>query len=225
MEHEQAAATLAAERYLLNELTAAEREAFEEHYFVCKRCAQEVKDLYALGAGARADHRDALRQPAIESVASRQRTRRWERFVSAWTFPRFAVAVPSVVLVAAVVTGWQVIQMRSLTQPREIASLVLHPETRGETAAVSARRLGPYLLLECDLPGSSGSVTWTLTRAPSTEVLHEGRAAAPEAGSSFKLLFPSSSFAPGDYTLNIQPAANNQAMAGARSWTYRFKIK
>ena len=40
MEHEQATATLAAERYILNELTAAEREAFEEHYFVCERCAR-----------------------------------------------------------------------------------------------------------------------------------------------------------------------------------------
>ena len=48
-----ATATLAAERYILNELTAAEREAFEEHYFVCERCAQEVKDLFALGVAVK----------------------------------------------------------------------------------------------------------------------------------------------------------------------------
>ena len=48
MEHHQAAAILASERYVLDELTVAERDAFEEHYFTCAICAQEVKDLSVL---------------------------------------------------------------------------------------------------------------------------------------------------------------------------------
>ena len=35
MDHQQAIATHAAERYLLNELGDADRDAFEEHYFAC----------------------------------------------------------------------------------------------------------------------------------------------------------------------------------------------
>lgn len=220
MEHEEAAATLAAEKYFLDELSAEEREAFEQHYFVCERCAQEVKDLFALGAGAR----EALPGRHVESGEVRRRSGKWERFVSAWTLPRFALAVPCAVLIAAIVTGWQIVRMRELMQPREIASVMLRPETRGETAAVSASQLGPYLLLECDVPGASGDVNWSLSRNQSSKVLHSGRASAPAAGASFKLLFPSSSLDAGDYTLNIQPAASSLTNARTRSWTYKFKI-
>ncbi len=33
---------MATERYLLEEMTEAESEAFEEHYFNCAECAAEV---------------------------------------------------------------------------------------------------------------------------------------------------------------------------------------
>jgi hypothetical protein len=39
MNHADAAATLAVERYLLGEMTDNERPAFEEHYFGCVECA------------------------------------------------------------------------------------------------------------------------------------------------------------------------------------------
>lgn len=220
MEHEQATATLAAERYILNELTAAEREAFEEHYFVCERCAQEVKDLFALGVAAK----EALPVQRAESATlSEKQTSRWRQYFGAWTLPRFALAVPCVLLIAVIMTGWQVVRMRRhLMEPRSIASLVLRPETRGETAAINVQQLGPYLLLECDLPGAEGKVNWALSQ--SAKILHRGEAAPPDAGSSFKLLLPSSSLSPGDYTLNVQSAAGAPENATSRSWTYRFKI-
>lgn len=42
MEHKQALQTKAVERYLLNEMAAAERDSFEEHYFGCRECAAEL---------------------------------------------------------------------------------------------------------------------------------------------------------------------------------------
>jgi hypothetical protein len=51
MEHTEAAGTMAAERYLLDEMEAAERDAFEEHFFNCAECAADVRDE-ALIAGA-----------------------------------------------------------------------------------------------------------------------------------------------------------------------------
>jgi hypothetical protein len=219
MEHEQATATLAAERYILNELTAAEREAFEEHYFVCERCAQEVKDLFALGVAAK----EVLPVRRAESATLKEgQTSRWRHYFGAWTLPRFALAVPCALLIAAIVTGWQIVRMRRLMEPRSIASLVLRPETRGDTAAINLQRLGPYLLLECDLPGAGGKVNWALSQ--STKILHRGEAAVPDAGVSFKLLLPSSSLSPGDYSLNVRSAAGAPANATSRSWTYRFKI-
>ena len=42
MEHDQATQLRAAERYLLGELSDAERKEFEEHFFVCPACEEEV---------------------------------------------------------------------------------------------------------------------------------------------------------------------------------------
>jgi len=43
MSHDQAVSSHAPERYLLGELDAAERDAFEGHYFDCTACFEEIK--------------------------------------------------------------------------------------------------------------------------------------------------------------------------------------
>ena len=43
MDHSQALRLHAAEKYLLGELAPEVREQFEEHYFECEECANDVK--------------------------------------------------------------------------------------------------------------------------------------------------------------------------------------
>ena len=43
IKHDDAVKDLMAERYLLGELNAAEREAYEEHLFSCDACFEQVK--------------------------------------------------------------------------------------------------------------------------------------------------------------------------------------
>ena len=43
MNHDQAVRSHAAERYLLDELEPAERDAFEGHYFDCTDCFDHIK--------------------------------------------------------------------------------------------------------------------------------------------------------------------------------------
>ena len=43
MNHSEAVDRMIAERYLLDELDADERDAFEEHLFDCPECALEVR--------------------------------------------------------------------------------------------------------------------------------------------------------------------------------------
>ncbi len=57
LSHAEATVTLAAERYLLDMLSAGEREAFEEHFFDCPWCADAVR----LGAIFTANLKAALR--------------------------------------------------------------------------------------------------------------------------------------------------------------------
>src|SRR6185437_14720688 len=43
MNHDEASRTMAAERYLLNELSPEARDQFEEHYFDCAECASDLR--------------------------------------------------------------------------------------------------------------------------------------------------------------------------------------
>ncbi len=50
--------SMATERYLLDEMNDAEREAFEEHYFDCAVCAANVLDGASLIVVLRKSRRD-----------------------------------------------------------------------------------------------------------------------------------------------------------------------
>ena len=54
MTHEEAVSTLASERYLLEEMSGPERETFEEHYFSCVECADDVRAGGVMRDGVRA---------------------------------------------------------------------------------------------------------------------------------------------------------------------------
>jgi hypothetical protein len=53
MDHETAIKTQAAERYVLDEFTPEERTDFEDHYFGCMACADDVKAVSILAANAK----------------------------------------------------------------------------------------------------------------------------------------------------------------------------
>src|SRR3954464_13604973 len=53
MNHDEAMKSLAAERYILGELEAAERDAFEDHFFECNICADDGRDEATIADGVR----------------------------------------------------------------------------------------------------------------------------------------------------------------------------
>ena len=53
MNHEDAKKSMATERYTLDEMEPAERDAFEEHFFECSICADDVLDAAKFAAGVR----------------------------------------------------------------------------------------------------------------------------------------------------------------------------
>src|SRR5258705_5950403 len=50
--HQEAVDTLATERYLLDDITGADRQAFEEHFFSCEVCADDLRTASAMLQGA-----------------------------------------------------------------------------------------------------------------------------------------------------------------------------
>ncbi|HXB74555.1 MAG TPA: zf-HC2 domain-containing protein [Candidatus Acidoferrales bacterium] len=205
MKHKEAAATMAAERYVLGELHDTELEQFEEHFFSCPECAEDVRDLSDLTAGAR----ELLQQPR-NAEPPKQRAAApatgWR-----WPWPRLSPsfawggAMAAVTLVA-VTTGYQAAHLSGLVRPQAVASFLLKPAARGEeapAASIQVRKSGSFFILETYLPGFTGDLQWELRRAGSEKVIDQQTAPAPNKNITFKFLLPSS-MAPGEYTLTVR---------------------
>ena len=65
MDHETAVQSKATERYFLGELTGADREGFEEHFFMCPECADDVRAMTVFAANAKAAFREDAKPPAV----------------------------------------------------------------------------------------------------------------------------------------------------------------
>jgi hypothetical protein len=64
MDHETVVQINATERYFLGQLADADRDSFEEHYFTCPECAEDVRALTVFAANARAVFREKAAGPA-----------------------------------------------------------------------------------------------------------------------------------------------------------------
>jgi hypothetical protein len=200
---------LTAERYILGELSAVERDRFEEHYFECPECADAIRILAALREGTRTGL-----CPAPETAVRERKTEgRWLEQLRAWWWqPQGLIAV--VALAVAAVTTWQNIQMQQRLQPQILRSVTLQPASRGAMANVRSGNVSGLILLEADLPGAAGDLTWNIKSADGKQAA-AGTGSAPEPGLSMKILVPARDLPAADYTLEVRSGSG-------REWTFTF---
>jgi len=67
LDHETAVRMNATERYFLSELSGEDREGFEEHFFLCPECAEDVRALTVFAANAKAVFRGNATGPAPQA--------------------------------------------------------------------------------------------------------------------------------------------------------------
>jgi hypothetical protein len=91
MDHSEAVRLQAAEKYVLGTLPKEQHAAYEEHYFDCSACAEEIKATVAFMESARQVVREELPEVvgAKRLVPGAQTTVGW----FAWLRPAFAVPV------------------------------------------------------------------------------------------------------------------------------------
>jgi hypothetical protein len=215
LEHTHAMELMAAEKYVLGELHDDDREQFEEHFFSCADCAQDVRDLSAITHAAK----DLLKPEPSQKRATAGWLPRWI-FPGAGVDPFGRLAWAGALLVLLGVAGFENLELRRGVRPQAVASILVHPESRGEATPVPVQRIGSLLLLEADLPGSSGKLQWDLRKADSKNIIVQDAADSPPAGESFKVILESSFLAPAEYTLTVRPVT----MAPEKTWLFRFKV-
>jgi hypothetical protein len=204
MDHQQAIKMQAAERYLLEELSEEERESFEDHYFTCTECADEVKAAYIFADNAKAVMAD---WPAPAPREERQSFNFWE-----WLRP---VLVPAMAVLLLGVTVYQSVlviprlerQLETATAPRALPSVVARAATRGEPAVVQLSSNDQFVQVILDINTTQPVSSY------SSQVYDESGnlrftipSVVPSGGGSLNLLLPASELKAGPYTIKVGPS-------------------
>jgi hypothetical protein len=155
MDHNEAVRLQAAEKYLLGELPKEQHAAFEEHYFDCSACAEEMKATAAFMESSRQVTREEVPQVIDDKklVPAGRATGGW----FGWLRPAFAVPVfAALLLFIGYQNGVTIPQLRvgSSSQSAEIISSSFHlaGSVRGgdETGTKLQVRPGESFLLNFD---------------------------------------------------------------------------
>jgi hypothetical protein len=201
MTHEQAISTFASERYLLDEMTEPERATFEEHYFSCAACAEDLRSGALMRDGVRAG---MLGHRGKEKVAGRvvpMRPRRswYQSDVIPWA------AAATLAIVAGYQTLVVVPALRPLNEPRALAPVTLRPASRGQVPRIPVGTDSAAITLAVDAgSAATGSDLSYDLRSAAGVVVASGKAQAPPSGTALLLLIPAKTVStPGRYVLSI----------------------
>ena len=157
MDHSDAVRLRAAEKYISGELPEDLRDQFEEHYFDCVECANDLKALAIFATASRMVLEEEVVAKVPPRLPAAERTG-W----FAWLRP--LVAVPAIAALAAVVVFQNTVtipalKQRSATLPVAQAygsSFRLQGTTRGENISTVSIRPNESLALDFDfIPSQS----------------------------------------------------------------------
>lgn len=230
MNHQQAVQNLAVESYLLGEMSPQEREAFEEHYFECSLCGEDVR------AAARfmEDARIILGQPRPGSSRpmmkpEERRTPAW----LAWLKPQFAAPALAALLLLVGFQSLRTIpdlrrQVEAALVPREVTSINLRRAVRGDASVLSVPPGAPVILI-LDFPESPAKGT------PLQFIIESGEGdggkeiqridgAAPEPGRSFNLMIPHLDLPSGPY-LVVAKVTTKSSTQGQELGRFPFRLE
>src|SRR5579862_3648061 len=202
MNHEEAARLSLVEKYLLDELPPELRDEFEEHYFDCQNCADDVRATAAFLDIAKHELKNFPREGS--STAKKP----WLAWV--WT-PAFAVPALAACLLVIVYQN-AVIFPRFRSALAEIRSPEILPTISlvggnsrgGVTPSVTVQNARPFLLVfdipaqdrfssySCVLYSPSGSLAWRL------------QVSAEAAKDTVTIRVPATRETSGSYTLVIE---------------------
>lgn len=210
MNHSEAVKEMAAERYLLNELTPEARDAFEEHMFDCPECALDVRSGAAFIGEAKAQLPDfSVGSPAAKITSMpRKQSKDW----FSWLRPAFAVPVLAALLI---VVGYQNLVMlpalhQATDQPHFVQVAPLVGATRGDThqtiAADAKNGIALPIEVSADLVGDYSSFSFDLTDPKGKAVTGKMQLAGREQGSGegqFSVVLPPGALQNGTYTLVV----------------------
>ena len=220
MTHQEAVDSFATERYLLDEMSDVDRDAFEEHYFSCETCAQDVRTAAAMTQAARGVF---ATDAAPGSNTATVRGRLLQPKKPAWYR---STALPWAVAASlAALATYQAVQpgadVGNQTSPRALHPVTLRPDSRGQEAVVRSASPSDGITLAVEINGAreGAELGFEITN-PAGRAVTTGRAEAPSAGAPLLLWVPASVLSePARYAMSVTDRATGQPLG-----TYRFVL-
>ena len=233
MEHTEAIDTGAAERYALGEMSEAERDQYEEHFFDCPDCADEVRSatLFLENAGALAREGERAKEDIKERVGLRPRAF-WDWKSLFWPMP-LGAAAGLVLLLGGPATYLALVKVPQLQRAHaEAESLQAAPwhflsVSRSEPQVVrvaAAQRLIGLTLTR------SGTRTFPFysceVRDASGRVVESNVVPAPAQGGELQIILPAGKLQPGGHVVAVAGLESASGRPSASDFTlYPFNLE
>ena len=227
MEHAQAIQSKAAERYVLGELPRDLREQYEEHFFTCTECAEELNLAVAFVENSRAAMGSEPMKPQVRLPVAAARQPASSGWLGALLRPSFAVPVFAALLLVVAYQSFSVIPRLKGTVTQSVATLGSAPQALASFSLITADSRGGEPLTVTVAPGQPFSLYFDIPpdgHYSSYSCVFENSSggaefflniSAEQAKNAVQLLVPSSSLAPGKHVLVVRGLGTRDGTAGS----------
>ena len=206
MNHDEAIRLKAAEKYLLGELNAEFRDQYEDHYFGCAECAQDVR----IGAVFIDNARDVMGASPAGEIVAKHRPAGSLGWWSALLRPAFAVpALAALLLVAGYQNVITIPHLKTaLTQADTAQTLpsfsLITGDSRGGAPLAVTVPAGKPLSFFVDIPPANYASYLCEFQSESGTPELSVTVSAADAKRTVQLLIPPGRLAPGKHVLVVR---------------------
>jgi hypothetical protein len=203
MGHEEAVRTQAVEKYLLGQLAAEARDQFEEHFFECALCAEDIRTGLVFMDNAAAELAPA---PAVAATIAARKAGWLDWFRIDWRQPALAMPLVALIVVSALWVrdhGRLRDAMVAASGPQIVTSEPLDI-TRGE-APIAVNRGERYFALTFNIDTDRDTLPDYIIEIRGNGV-PPAKITAPRRalGISYELLLPTERYKPGRYEFTVR---------------------
>jgi hypothetical protein len=186
MDHLHVVKNYEVEKYLLDELSPAERDDFEAHIFDCEECALDLRLTDVFLQQARIE---LMSIPAERPIAESSRGKLLDFFRPLWVVPALAAMLMVVAYQNLVVYPGLKREVASLSQPEILPSLALvNGNSRGTDLPSFSAFASRAFLLSVDIPAEEGFSSYLCTLySPSGALVWRGEVSNEQARDSVSI--------------------------------------
>ena len=233
MDHTEAVRLQAVEKYVLGKLPKDEHAAYEEHYFDCAPCAEEIKATVAFMECVRQVAHEEARElagartfaPVASPVSASARGGRF-----GWLRPAFGAAFVALLLFVGYQNGVTIPSLKQASTRVAVGEVaksfpIMRLESRGGGSADAKFLVGPRQDFDIDveMPGNSASGYTCQILDGSGSVLNTFHVSEEEAKNTVRFNISGGSLRPGKYDFVVfQGSSPSGAGEAHRSFTVEF---